>query len=166
MPFVVRKCKTPCALCEGCSLRPRLTVLCATQVQQHEMDTDEMRRRFAPLLPCADRSNDIYHVFVSYRHGDDSEHASAFVNALCCQPLGKAGTYPNVYYDCKVSQSSRQLPGPLYHTPTPTTAFLPPPPSLPFAAVLAEYVLRMFFLLGCGYGLTLRILHAKLCCER
>lgn len=79
-------------------------------VQRREFDGAELRTRFSSLLPCADRGRDsMFHVFVSYRHGDDSQHTSAFVNALCRLPIGQHGTYPSVYYDCQCQEDGQQF---------------------------------------------------------
>lgn len=47
------------------------------QVELEDLSPAAFVERFAPVLPSAPPDG-IFHVFISYRHGPDSEHTAAF----------------------------------------------------------------------------------------
>lgn len=77
-------------------------------VESLELSWEEFVARFSPFLPVNPQSG-IFHVFISYRHGGDSDHTAAFYNALTTMPLGGSGDHMSIFYDCESLREGAQF---------------------------------------------------------
>lgn len=77
-------------------------------VLRSDISVRDIHRRFSALLPAVAIAQ-MYHVFVSYRHGRDSEYTAHFVNALSKLPTGHAGNHLVVFYDCFSLEDGQQF---------------------------------------------------------
>jgi len=75
---------------------------------QVELTWDAFLVHFGVFLPVNPQSG-MFHVFISYRHGEDSDHTAAFYNALTSLPLGGSGEHMSIFYDCESLREGTQF---------------------------------------------------------